>query len=83
MDRQNGEQIYQIEIDGDRGVFAISEDAHVQKYALSDFNFYLPKACDFANQPTKNSRIHTLRNGTLTKSPAGWMIENKALIEFR
>ena len=82
-DRQNGEQIYQIEIDGDRGVFAVSEDAHVQKYALSDFNFYLPKACDFANQPTKNSRIHTVRNGTLTKSTAGWAIDTKALIEFR
>lgn len=80
---QNGEQIYEIEIKGDKATFSISEDANAQKYALSDFNYYLSSACDFQNQPVKNCRIHTSGEGTLSKSGNNWVIQSKAKIEFK
>lgn len=80
---QNGEQIYEIEIKGDNGSFTITEDANAQKYALSDFNYYLSSACDFYNQPVKGAHIKVLEKGTLAKSGDNWIIQSKSKIEFR
>jgi len=80
---QNGEQIYEIEINGDKATFSISDDPNAQKYALSDFNYYLSNACDFLNQPVKNCRIYTIEKGSLIKSGSNWAVQNKAKIEFK
>lgn len=80
---QNGEQIYDLEIRGDKGTFSVSGDASAQKYALSDFNYYLSNACEFLNQPAKNCRIHTQEKGTIIRSGSNWLIQNKAKIEFK
>lgn len=82
-DNQNGEQIYEIQVSGDKGTFVVSNDANAQKYALSDFNYYLPNACDMLNQPTKGARIVTIEKGTIAKSGGNWVIQNKAKIEFK
>ena len=83
LSTQNGEQIFEIKISGDKASFSISEDVNAQKYALSDFNYYLSNACEFLNQPVKNCRITTYENGYLLKSSGNWLIQNKAKIEFK
>ena len=80
---QNGEQIYEIQVSGDKGIFVVSSDINAQKYALSDFNYYLPNACNMLNQPTKGARIDTVKEGTLTKSGGNWIIKDRAQIEFK
>jgi len=80
---QNGEQIFELEIRDDRATYVVSSDNSAQKYALSDFNYYLSNACDFLNQPVKNCRIHTQEKGTVVKSGNNWLIQNKAKIEFK
>jgi len=84
MSKQNGEQVYELILTPDQGVgtFYISESSDVQKYALSDINFYLPKACQFMNQPGKHTGIKTVLAGTLIKSGDIWLIEEKVQIEF-
>lgn len=82
QDRQNGEQIYELDITGEKAVFAISQDAAVQKYALSDFQYYLSNGCTLTNQPVKDSRIVMSEPGILSKSDNGWKIEKKAVITF-
>lgn len=82
-DNQNGEQIYEIQVSGDKGTFVVSNDTNAQKYALSDFNYYLPNACDMLNQPTKGARIVTVEKGILVKSGGNWVIQSKAKIEFK
>lgn len=83
-EKQNGEQIYELILTPDqgRGVFYVSEASDAQKYALSDVNYYLPKACNFINQPGKNVSIKTIEAGTLIRSGESWIIEEKAQIEF-
>ena len=80
---QNGEQIFELEVNNDKGEFVVSGDSSAQKYALSDFNFYLLNACDFVNQPVRNCRINTIQKGIIIKSGSNWIIQNKAKIEFR
>ena len=82
QDQQNGEQIYELNIDGERGTFGISNDAAAQKFALSDYQYYLANGCTLANQPVKNARISVSEPGTLTRSGNGWTIEKKAVITF-
>jgi hypothetical protein len=80
---QNGEQIYEIEIKGDKATYNISSDANAQKYALTDFNYYLSSGCDLANQPVTGARIITIEKGILSKSGSNWIIQSKAKIEFK
>lgn len=80
---QNGEQAYEISIRENRAVFRISENQAAQGYVLNDLNYILEKACIFGNQPFSGCRIVTIKEGSLTRSADGWMIENKAMVEFR
>lgn len=82
QDVQNGEQIYELDITGEQAVFVISQDAAVQKYALSDFRYYLSNGCELTNQPVKDSRIVMNEPGLLSSSDNGWKIEKKAVITF-
>jgi len=83
VDLQNGEQIYEIQVDDNAATFRITNDLDAQKYALSDFNYYLATACIFVNQPVKGSRIQTNKDGVLKKDSQNWIIETKAVIEFK
>lgn len=80
---QNGEQVYEIQINGDSATYVVSSDMKAQKYALTDFNYFLSSACELINQPTKDSRINTVTKGTLVKSGSDWIIQSKAKIEFK
>jgi len=79
---QNGEQTYEIEITGDEASYSVSNDAKAQKYALFNYE-YLTNACELKNQPEANSKIYTLEKGTLKNSSGNWIIQNKAVIQFR
>lgn len=79
---QNGEQTYQLEITGDSALYGVSDNIKAQKYALSNYE-YLSDACDFINQAELGSQIYTVEKGWLTKSAGNWIIQSKALIEFR
>ena len=60
----------------------IVNDAGSQKYALSNYRYYLEKACDFLNEPMPNCRIDTKEYGQLEKTGSDWIIQKKAQIEF-
>ncbi len=79
---QDGEKIYEITSAGESATFQISEDKDAQKYALSDYNYYLGNACTMENAPEKDSRIVTEVPGKLIRRGKDWMIETKALIKF-
>jgi len=83
QDNQNGEQIYELDIMGEKARFGISQDAAVQKYALSDYQYYLSNGCTLTNQPVKDSRIVVSEPGILTRSDNGWKIDKKAVITFK
>ena len=83
LSSQNGEQIYEIQVNGEKATYKITNEANPQKYALTDYNYYLAKACDFQNQPVKNCKINTTLEGTLTLSSGNWIIQSKARIEFK
>jgi len=80
--QQNGERAYEIDINGESASFGISNDVKVQKYVLSEYNYFLDAACEMRNQPFKNCRIHTQKRGTLLKVNDNWIIQTKAIIEF-
>ena len=82
-DSQNGEMIYEIELQGNHAQFYISSNPSAQNFALTDIKNYLGDACDFINQPSKGCEIHTKTKGTLTKSDGIWIIQNKSTIEFK
>ncbi len=79
---QDGEQIYEIIIKDNIAEFRVANDEGAQKYALSDFNYYLSPACSFMNQPLKGSKIQTSKSGILRKEGNNWILEQKAQIEF-
>lgn len=79
---QNGEQVYEIAVKGNTATFMIVNDASSQKYALSNYRYYLEKACVFLNEPMPNCRIDTKELGELEKNGSNWMIQKKAQIEF-
>ena len=83
MDSQNGEQIFELTLGNNKGSFSVSSDSHAQKYVLNDYNRYLSNACEMRNQPAANCRIITVQPGIVVKSGSNWMIEKKAVIEFR
>jgi hypothetical protein len=82
---QNGEQVYEISITGQSATYVISDDRAVQGYALSDGpNYILADACKMLNSPPHNNcRILTKKEGVLRKTVDGWMIEQKAEIQFQ
>lgn len=80
---QNGELVYEIKLKDGAGVYEISQDIDAQKYALSDVNYYLSEGCDFINQPSKDSWIINKSEGKLIQSGGQWVIQEKAVIEFR
>jgi len=79
---QDGEKIYEITVNGESATFEISGDKDAQKYALSDYNYYLGNACNMENAPEKDSRIVTGTPGKLSKKGKDWIIADKALIKF-
>lgn len=79
---QDGEKIYEITSNGESATFQISVDKDAQKYALSDYNYYLGNACIMENAPEKDCRIVTETPGTLTRNGKDWIIADKALIKF-
>ena len=80
---QNGELVYEVKLKDGEGVYEISQDIDAQKYALSDVSYYLSEGCDFINQPSKNSWIINKSAGKLIQSGGTWIIQEKAVIEFR
>lgn len=80
---QNGELVYEVKLKDGEGVYEISQDIDAQKYALSDVNYYLSEGCDFINQPSKDSWIINKSAGKLIQSGGTWIIQEKAVIEFR
>lgn len=83
VSQQNGEQIYEIKMEGDTAAYAISGDPNAQKYALAEFTFTLGKACELLNQPFKGCQIILQREGSLVKIAGNWIIQQKAQIEFK
>ncbi|MES3016767.1 MAG: hypothetical protein V4721_03265 [Bacteroidota bacterium] len=79
---QDGEKIYEITVQGESATFEISGDKDAQKYALSDYTYYLGNACIMENAPEKDSRIITGTPGKLSKNGKDWIIADKALIKF-
>jgi hypothetical protein len=80
---QNGENIYEIESIDDSAVFRISSDPHAQKYALAESSYTLGKACELENQPFKGCQIFLKRKGLLLNVSGNWIIQQKAIIEFK
>jgi hypothetical protein len=80
---QLGVQAYEITIGDTNGSYTISSDKDAQSYAVNDFNYILARGCTMNNQPFSNCRVETLQPGTLSKGKDGWMIERKAMVEFR
>lgn len=79
---QDGEKIYEITVNGETATFQISDDKDAQKYALSDYTYYLGNACTMENAPEKDSRIVTGTPGRLSKKGKDWIIADKAQIKF-
>lgn len=79
---QDGEKIYEITVIGESATFEISGDKDAQKYALSDYIYYLGNACIMENAPEKDSRIVTETPGKLSKKGKDWIIADKAQIKF-
>jgi hypothetical protein len=80
---QNGEQTFEIKISGNKAEYYVSSDTRAQKFALQNYE-YLTEACEVRGHPQITSRVYTLANGSLSKSPEGnWMIDVKAFIEFK
>jgi hypothetical protein len=82
-DKQDGEQIFELELLEDTGTFKISSSEDAQKYAMSDPEYYLPPACNFLNTPRKDAEIVTTKAGILSKSGDEWSIVDKADINFK
>lgn len=80
---QNGENVYELKINDDRGIFWISNDLKAQKYALADYGYFLGTGCELLNQPFKDCRIVTTAKGTLQKQGESWIILSKAKITFQ
>jgi hypothetical protein len=80
---QNGEQVYEIQTEGDTGVYRISSDPNAQKYALAESTFTLGKACELLNQPFKGCQIVLQKEGSLLNISGNWIIQQKAKIEFK
>jgi hypothetical protein len=80
---QLGEQAYELTVGESSGSYTISSDRDAQSYAVNDFNYILARGCTLNNQPFTNCRVETVQPGTLSKGKDGWMIERKAVVEFR
>jgi len=80
---QNGEQVYEIQTNGDTAVYRISSNPSAQKYALAESAFTLGKACDLLNQPFKGCHIALQKEGILVNTSGNWIIQQKAKIEFK
>jgi hypothetical protein len=80
---QNGEQVYEIQTSGDTAIYRISTDSGAQKYALVEFTYTLGKACELSNQPFKGCQIVLQKEGSLAKIAGDWIIQSKAIIQFK
>lgn len=78
---QDGEQTFEIKINGEKASYSVSNDTRAQKYALHNYE-YLEKACEFENQPEADRHIKTTTNGELLKQGSSWLIQSKAIIRF-
>jgi hypothetical protein len=81
-DAQDGEQGYELTVSADTGTYEISSNEDAQAFAVNDFNFFLSRGCTLVNQPFPKCRIKNLKPGKLVKTEAGWIIQQKAEIEF-
>jgi hypothetical protein len=79
---QDGEQGYVITVKENAGTYEISGNEDAQAFAVNDFSFFLSRGCNLANQPFPKCKVKNLKQGTLFKTEAGWMIQEKAEIEF-
>ena len=80
---QNGENVYEIESVDDTAIYRISSDPSAQKYALAEYSFTLGKACELENQPFKGCQIYLKQKGLLLNLSGNWIIQQKAIIEFK
>ena len=83
LDKPNNETIFEITVTSPEiATYIVSTDANVQKYALSNTDYFLRKTCQYDTFPSVNSAIHTLEPGQLRKEGNKWSILTAAKISF-
>lgn len=83
LDQPNNETIFEITvISPDAASFVVSGNVNVQKYALSNIDYFLSKTCQYTSFPSANSTITTNMPGKLRKEKGQWTISSPASISF-
>ncbi|HYC28202.1 MAG TPA: hypothetical protein VEB42_05285, partial [Chitinophagaceae bacterium] len=83
VDKPNNETIFEITmVSPDIATYVVSSDLNVQKYALSNADYFLRRACQYDSLPTMNSVISTTTPGQLRKEGNKWIIDAPAKVSF-
>lgn len=79
----DGKSIFICQVSPDGGMnFHITEVADTQELALSDIAGYLDESCTYETDPREGNQIRTREAGRAKKETDGWVITQKAKIEF-
>jgi hypothetical protein len=83
MDKPNNETIFEITLlSPDTAIYVVSSDLNVQKYALSNTDYFLRRTCQYDSFPSGNSIIDTWQPGQLRKEGSKWVITSVAKVRF-
>lgn len=83
LDQPNNETIFEITVTApDKATYIVSTDPNVQKYALSNTDYFLRKTCQYDSFPSGNSTIYTDVPGELRRDGNKWSILSVAKISF-
>lgn len=82
IETQDGESLYAIEIDGDKGKVAFSGNEGAVKTGLTDIEYYF-SGFEMKNRPTLEKRkVKIIEDGTIEKQGSNWVITKQPVIEF-
>lgn len=76
------DSVYELQISGDKGKLLVSADEAIQRFAMSDYQYYLGNGCTMTNEPFKGAKIVMKEPGLLNKTNYGWDIVKKPVITF-
>lgn len=83
LEKPDNETIFELTIlPGNTGQFKIISDPNAQKFALSNAQYFLGKACQYDSFATDKSSIITDRPGTIKLNGNKWVITQQAAISF-
>ena len=82
QNKAENDSVYELQISGDKGKLVVSADEGIQRFAMTDYQYYLGNGCTMTNEPFKGAKIVLKEPGLLNKTNYGWDIIKKPVITF-